>query len=123
MNRYRDMSSRELVEWALHTFHTSHTPANRLIYALAKRLEQEATRAERLADRAAAQGRRPVAGKPHITLVRSGGLWPTYGNALWRCRGPFGGTQYGNSPVHAYANWRAVIERPARLICLPNNLN
>jgi hypothetical protein len=117
MTRYRDMTTPELADWALHAFRTSHAPTGRLIYALAKRLADKAA--------AAAPDPRAIAvGKPHITLVRSGGLWPVYGpGTMWRCRGPFGGTQYGKSPADAYHRWRMVIERPARLVCLPNNLN
>lgn len=101
--RYREMTTGQLIEWALHGFHTDSPPANRLIYALAKRLEQEKHRVP--------PGNIKV-GKPHISLVPNSMRFPVSARhrAMYKCMGPFESSQYGNTPTEAYNAWAKAMQ-------------
>lgn len=137
MTLYRDMTSPQLAEVA-RGWEGTNMATYRLLYALSKRLEQEYQRAnqhrDKLTDLAqdyvaqrirtenlelelamactapAGPGYIKVA-KPHISLVGSGGMWPSADGAhMWYCAGCLQ-LGYGPSPGEAYAAWRRIMEQ------------
>ena len=112
MNRYRWLSTRDLIECALYKYQALPPTASPLIYALAMLLKTEHTRANRQRDISNTLARRVNVAKPHITLVKSlpGTVTPP-DRAIWRCVGVFRSIQFGNTPAEAYNAWRNVMER------------
>lgn len=100
MTLYRDMTTPQLAARAL-AWDEKSPHMRRLLWALAKRLEQEHERA-----------RQPRLGKPHIKLIH----WPWYeargmGSWQWVCLGPQGTRAYGSSPAKAYQAWANAMGR------------